>query len=84
MLWTAILQQYSIEMSISPMPDFGIRWVDVIEQSSIIEVPDWAKEGGFVHEPDLWSDLKHPTQNHRSWLRPEPLICNGKQSIAVT
>jgi hypothetical protein len=81
---TTILKQHNIDLSIKPMPDCGIRWSDVIEASSIIEVPEWAKEYGFVYEPERWSGWSNPTQNHRSWLNPEPPIQFGKIRKAAT
>jgi hypothetical protein len=49
------------------------------------ENPEWAKESGFVYEPERWSGWRNPTQNHRAWLRPEPEIRFGKarQAAAV-
>ena len=72
-----------IDLSIPPMPECGIRWADVIALSEIIEVPEWAKETGFVYEPERWSGWRNPTQNHRAWLRPEPEIRFGKARIAA-
>lgn len=46
-----MLDKYKvIDLSIPPMPECGIRWADVIALSEIIEVPDWAKESGFVFD----------------------------------
>ena len=79
-----ILSKYpDIDLSIPPMPECGIRWADVIAPSAIIEVPEWAKESGFVYEPERWSGWKNPTQNHRAWLRPEPEIRFGKARKAT-
>jgi Phage replication protein CRI len=79
-----ILNKYpDIDLSIPPMPECGIRWADVIATSSIIEVPEWAKESGFVYEPERWSGWRNPTQNHRAWLRPEPEIRLGKARKAT-
>jgi hypothetical protein len=75
---TEMITRYGFDMSIPPMPECGIRWADVIEPSAIIEVPEWAKETGFVYVPERWSGWKNPTQNHRAWLRPEPEIRFGK------
>lgn len=80
---TEMIKQYGFDMSIPPLPECGIRWADVIAPSSIIEVPEWAKESGFVYEPERWSGWKNPTQNHRSWLRPEPEIRFGKARKAT-
>jgi Phage replication protein CRI len=80
---TQIIKQYGLDMSIPPMPECGIRWADVIAPSAIIEVPEWAKENGFVYEPERWSGWKNPTQNHRAWLRPEPEIRFGKARKAT-
>jgi Phage replication protein CRI len=80
---TQIIKQYGLDMSIPPMPECGIRWADVIAPSAIIEVPEWAKESGFVYEPERWSGWKNPTQNHRAWLRPEPEIRFGKARKAT-
>ena len=77
------LEKYGFDMSIPPMPECGIRWADVIALSEIIEVPDWAKESGFVFEPERWSGWKNPTQNHRAWLRPEPEVRFGKEKKAT-
>jgi Phage replication protein CRI len=78
-----LIRQYAFDMSIPPMPECEIRWADLIAASSIIEVPDWAKESGFVYEPERWSGWKNPTQNHRAWLRPEPEIRFGKAKKAA-
>lgn len=78
-----LIKQYGLDMSIPPMPECGIRWADVIAPSAIIEVPEWAKECGFVYEPERWSGWKNPTQNHRAWLRPEPEIRFGKAKNAA-
>jgi hypothetical protein len=80
---TQMMKQYGFDMSIPPMPECGIRWADVIAPSAIIEVPEWAKETGFVYEPERWSGWKNPTQNHRAWLRPEPEIRFGKAKKAA-
>jgi hypothetical protein len=80
---TAMMKQYGFDMSIPPMPECGIRWADVIATSAIIEVPEWAKESGFVYEPERWSGWRNPTQNHRAWLRPEPEIRFGKAKNAA-
>lgn len=80
---TQMMKQYGFDMSIPPMPECGIRWADVIAPSAIIEVPEWAKETGFVYEPERWSGWKNPTQNHRAWLRPEPEIRFGKARKAT-
>ena len=77
-----VLEKYGFDMSIPPMPECGIRWADVIASHSIIEVPEWAKESGFVYEPERWNGWRNPTQNHRAWLRPEPEIRFGKARIA--
>ncbi|MCO4087627.1 MAG: hypothetical protein HEQ17_01235 [Limnohabitans sp.] len=81
----AMMKQYGFDMSIPPMPECGIRWADVIAPHSIIEVPDWAKESGFVYKLERWNGWHSPTQNHRAWLRPEPEIRFGKarQAAAV-
>jgi hypothetical protein len=78
-----MLEQYGIDISFPPTPDCGIRWADLIASVSIIEVPEWAKESGFVYEPERWIGWKNPTQNHRSWLRPEPAIPFGKQPMTA-
>ena len=80
-----MMKQYGFDMSIPPMPECGTRWADVIEPSAIIEVPEWAKESGFVYDPKRWRGWHNPTQNHRAWLRPEPEIRFGKarQAAAV-
>lgn len=80
---TEMMKQYGFDMSIPPMPECGTRWADVIEPSAIIEVPEWAKESGFVYEPERWSGWRNPTQNHRAWLRPEPEIRFGKARKAT-
>ncbi len=80
---TEMINRYGFDMSIPPMPECGIRWADVIAPSSIIEVPEWAKESGFVYEPERWSGWHNPTQNHRAWLRPEPEIRFGKARKAI-
>jgi hypothetical protein len=77
---TAMINQYGIDMSTPPIPDSGIRWADVIGADSLIEVPAWATESGFVHVPEHWIGWRDPTQNHRSWLRPDPEIRFGKRS----
>ena len=75
----AMMKQYGFDMSIPPMPECGTRWAEVIATNSIIEVPEWAKESGFVYEPERWNGWPNPTQNHRAWLRPEPEIRFGKE-----
>lgn len=82
---TAMMKQYGFDMSIPPMPECGIRWADVIAPQSIIEVPEWAKESGFVYDPKRWRGWHNPTQNHRAWLRPEPEIRfdKGRKAAAV-
>jgi hypothetical protein len=79
-----MLDKYKdIDLSIPPMPECGIRWADVIKPTAIVEVPEWAKESGFVYEPVRWSGWRNPTQNHRAWLRPEPEIRYGKARKAT-
>ena len=75
---TAIITQHGFDISIPPLRECGIRWADVIEPSSIIEVPAWAKESGFVFESEQSGNWGNTTHNHRSWLRPDPEIQLGK------
>lgn len=80
-----MLDKYKdIDLSIPPMPECGIRWADVIAPQSIIEVPEWARESGFVYEPERWSGWRNPTQNHRAWLRPEPESRHGRRRTTTS
>lgn len=74
-----MLKLHNIDLSIKPIPNCGIKWSDVISPCSIIEVPAWAKQCGFVYEPGRKCGWSNPTQNHRAWLNPEPPIQCGKR-----
>ena len=67
-----IFAAHKIDISVPPMPDVGVRWSDVIDEHSLIEVPEWAKTSGFVFDDATTGDWWQPHQLQRAWLAPEP------------
>lgn len=78
-----MLADYQINVSSAPIPCTEVQWSALTAASSVLETPEWAFEGSFLHYPERVALGITASPCEEAWPPPKPKVLAVKRPSAA-